>query len=110
MVRMVPDVMVHKYDTLVNEGGGGKDKKVSVIGVLENKPKPTTDKDGMDMVLIDMEVVNSQLDYNLLLGCSYMYAMRVVASTIFQLLMFPHDGNIMTIDQLTYYDSKGSNT
>ena len=24
--------------------------------------------------------------------------------------MFPHDGNIVTIDQLTYYDPKGSST
>ena len=40
-------------------------------------------------VLIDIDVVNSQLDYNLLLGRSYMYAMHIVASTVFRLLMFP---------------------
>ena len=52
-------------------------------------------------VLIKIEVVESQLNYNLLHRHSYMYAMRAIASTIFQLLMFPHDGNIVTIDQLT---------
>ena len=62
------------------------------------------------IVLIDIEVIDAQLDYNLLLGCSYMYAMRSMASTVFQLLMFSHDGKILTVDQLTYYDPKGPAT
>ena len=33
--------------------------------------------------------------------------MRAVASIVFLLMMFPHDGNIMTMDQLTYYDLQG---
>ena len=49
-------------------------------------------------VLINIEVVNAQLDYNLLLGRSYMYAMRAVTSTIFHLMMFPHEGNIVMVD------------
>ena len=61
-------------------------------------------------VLIDIEVVNAQLDYNLLLGRSYMYAMRAVASTFFHLMMFPHEGKIVTIDQLTYHDPQGLTT
>ena len=48
MVRMFLDVRVHKYETLVNVGGGGKDKKVSIMGVLEKITRPTTDRDGMD--------------------------------------------------------------
>ena len=59
------------------------------------------------IVLIEIEVFNVQLDYNLLLGKSYVYTMRVVASAIFHLMMFPHDGKIMTVDQLTYHDMKG---
>ena len=47
------------------------------------------------IVLIDIEVVNAQLDYNLLLERSHVYAMRDVASTFFLLMMFPHDGKIM---------------
>ena len=35
-------------------------------------------------VLINIKVINAQLDYNLLLGRSYMYAMQVVVSTIFR--------------------------
>ena len=58
-------------------------------------------------MLIDIEVVNAQLDYNLLRGHSYMYAMQIVSSIVFLLLMFPRDENIMTIDQLAYYGTKG---
>ena len=58
-------------------------------------------------MLIDIEVVNAYLYYNLLLGRSYMYSMRVIASTVFHLMMFPNDGNIMTVDQLTYHDPQG---
>ena len=54
---MVLDVIVHKYDTLVNEGGGGKDKKVFVIGVLVNRPRTTTYKDGMEMLSMVVSVV-----------------------------------------------------
>ena len=55
---------------------------------------------GGKTILIDIEVVNTQLDYNLLLGHSYMYTMRAMASTVFRQMMFPHDGKIITIDQL----------
>ena len=55
-------------------------------------------------VLINIEFINGQLDYNLLLGRSYMYAMRAVASTVFHLMMFPHEGKIVMVDQLTYHD------
>ena len=61
-------------------------------------------------VLIDIEVINIQLDYNFLLGHSYMYVMRIISSTIFRLLMFPHDGKVVTINQMVYYDPKGSTT
>ena len=59
------------------------------------------------IMLIDIEVFNAQLNYNLLLGHSYMYVMCTIPSTISQILMFPHDGNIVIIDQLMYYDPKG---
>ena len=36
-----------------------------------------------------------------------MYAMRAVASTVFHLMMFPHEGNIVMVDQLTYHDLQG---
>ena len=57
MVRMVPDVMVHKFNTSVGEGGGGKEKKVSIIGVLENKPGPTRDQYGIDTLSMVVSIV-----------------------------------------------------
>ena len=45
-------------------------------------------------VMIAIEVVNAQLDYDLLLGRSYMYAMQEVASTVFRLMMFPTKGRL----------------
>ena len=58
-------------------------------------------------VLIDIEVVNAQLDYNLLLMRSYMYAMRAVTSTVFHLMMFPHEGNIVTVEKITCHNPQG---
>ena len=48
MVAMVPDVIVHKFDTSISGSGGGKDKKASVIEVLENNPMTTANKGGID--------------------------------------------------------------
>ena len=45
--RMLPEVMVIKYDISVDEGRGGKDKNVSILEALENNPLPMEDKDGM---------------------------------------------------------------
>ena len=59
-------------------------------GILMNVPIELVGK----AVLIDIKVVNSQLDYNLLLGHSYMYTMQVISSSVFRLLMFPHDGKM----------------
>ena len=56
-------------------------------------------------ILIDIEVVNAQLDYDLLLGRSYMYTMRTVASTVFRLMMFPHEGKIVMVDHDSQEDS-----
>ena len=72
-------------------------------GILPHVPITLVEK----IVLIDIEVVNAQLDYNLLLRRIYMYAMRVVESTIFHLMMFPHKGKIVMVDQLTYQDPQG---
>ena len=69
-------------------------------GILPHVPITLARK----IVLIDIEVVNAQLDYNLLLGRIYMYVVRAVASTVFRLMMSPHEGNIMMVDQLTYHD------
>jgi hypothetical protein len=53
---------------------------------------------GGKMVEVDVEVVDVPLNYNLLLGCNWNYAMTAVVFSVFHTLGFPRDGNIMTID------------
>jgi hypothetical protein len=57
---------------------------------------------GGKTVSVDVEVVDAPLDYNLLLGRSWFYAMTVIASSVFRCVQFPHQGKIVTIDQLDY--------
>ena len=54
---MVPDVIMHRSDTPVNKGGCGKDKKVFIIGVSENNPRTTVDKDEIDALLMEVSTV-----------------------------------------------------
>jgi hypothetical protein len=51
---------------------------------------------------VKVEVVDAPLDYNLLLGRSCTYAMHTMVATFFQLLLFQHEGQIITIDQLSF--------
>ena len=47
-------------------------------------------------------VVQGPLDFNLFLGRDYVYVMKNVVSTLFRVMCFPHDGNIVTIYQLSF--------
>jgi hypothetical protein len=49
-------------------------------------------------------LVHDPLDFNLLLGRHYVYIMRDLVSTLFRMICFPHNGNIVTIDQLSFID------
>ena len=51
---------------------------------------------------IEVELVDVPLDYNLLLGQNWMYSMQVIASSLFQVVCFPFNGNIVTIDQTSF--------
>jgi hypothetical protein len=53
-------------------------------------------------VCVEVEVVDAPIDYNLLLGRSWTYAMQAVVATVFRVLLFPHEGRIVTIDQLSF--------
>jgi hypothetical protein len=57
---------------------------------------------GGNMVEVEVEVVDAPLDYNLLLGHNWTYAMVIVVSPIFRILYFLHQGEILTIDQLSF--------
>jgi hypothetical protein len=68
-------------------------------GLFQNVPVEL----GGKTILINIEVIDAQLDYNILFGRSYMYAMKAVASSVFRTIMFPHNGKIVTIDQVSHY-------
>jgi hypothetical protein len=57
---------------------------------------------GGKTMCVEVEVVDASLDYNILLGRSWNYAMKVVVVTVFWDLLFPHEGQIVTIDQLSF--------
>jgi hypothetical protein len=76
----------------------------SLEGLFQNVPVEL----GGKTILIDIEVIDAQLDYNILFGRSYMYAMKAVASSVFRKIMFPHNGKIVTIDQVLHYESNPS--
>jgi hypothetical protein len=62
---------------------------------------------GGKTVFIDVMVVQDPLDFSLLLGRDYVYAMKAIVSTLFRVISFPHDGRVVTIDQLSFIDLPG---
>jgi hypothetical protein len=57
---------------------------------------------GGKTIEVEVEVVDVPLDYNPLLGHNWTYAMIDVVSFVFCIPFFPHEGKIMTIDQLSF--------
>jgi hypothetical protein len=66
------------------------------LGVLPHFPISL----GGNIVLVNFIVVQGPLDFNMLLGHDYVYAMNVVVSTLSRVMHLPHIGSIVTIDQL----------
>ena len=62
---------------------------------------------GGKIVFIDIMVVQDPLDFSLLLGRDHVYAMKSIVSTLFHVISFPHDGRVVTIDQLSFIDPPG---
>jgi hypothetical protein len=57
---------------------------------------------GGKTIFFDVMVVHDPLDFNLLLGRDYVYAMKAIVSTLFHVISFPCDGRMVTIDQLSF--------
>jgi hypothetical protein len=68
------------------------------LGILSQFPISL----GGKTILLDVIVVQGSLDFNMLLGHDYVYAMNVVVSMLFRVMHFHHNGIIVTIDQLDY--------
>ena len=59
-------------------------------------------------IYLNVMVVHGPLDYNLLLGCDYIYSMEAIFSTFFRVMCFPHEGRLVQlVDQISF---PGSNT
>ena len=57
---------------------------------------------GGKAVEIDVEVIDGNLDYNILLGRPWIYAMAAVVSTYFRKTAFPFQGGITIVDQQNF--------
>ena len=53
-------------------------------------------------VYVEVEVIDAPFDYNLLLQRNWTYAMSAIASAVFRVVVFPHEGKLVTIDQLDF--------
>jgi hypothetical protein len=58
------------------------------------------------MVQVEVEVFDAPLDYNLLLGRSWIDSMCAFVSTLFHVVCFPHQEKVVTIDQLAFFNSE----
>ena len=54
---MVLEERTHKFIVSVGSGGGGIDRKVAIIGVSANNPRPTADKEGMATLSMEVSMV-----------------------------------------------------
>jgi hypothetical protein len=70
-------------------------------GVLPSLPITLEGK----IVQVEVEVFDAPLDYNLLLGRNWIDSMHVVVSTLFQVVRFPHQGKVVTVNQLSFFNS-----
>ena len=51
---------------------------------------------------VEIEVIDAPLDYNLLLGKSWTYAISAIRSVVLRIVVFPHEGKLVTVDQLNF--------
>lgn len=58
---------------------------------------------------LEVEVVNANMHYSLLLGQIWIHTMFFVVSSLFRVLRFPHEGKIVTVNQFSFFSSSASN-
>jgi hypothetical protein len=73
-------------------------KTSQTLGILPHFPITL----GGKTIFINVMVVQDPLDFTLLLGWDYVYAMKAIVSTLFCVMSFPHNERIVTIDQLSF--------
>jgi hypothetical protein len=68
------------------------------IGILPQLPITLGGKN----ICIGVLIFHDPLDFNFLLGWDYVYAMKFFVSTLFRVMHFPHNGKIVTINQISF--------
>jgi hypothetical protein len=53
---------------------------------------------------VKVEVFDAPLDYNILLGLSWIDSMHAFVSTLFHVIRFPHQGKVVTVDQMAFFN------
>jgi len=51
-------------------------------------------------IIVDVDIVETPFEYNFLVGYCWFYTMTIVLSSISHTVFLPHEGNIITIDQI----------
>jgi hypothetical protein len=69
------------------------------LGILPQFPITLGEK----TVFVNVMVVQGPLDFDLLLGRDYVYAMKSIMSIPFHVISFLHDGRMVTIDELSFF-------
>jgi hypothetical protein len=77
------------------------DSGLRPYGVLPSLPIMLEGK----MVQVEVEVFDTPLDYNILLGHSWIDSMRAIVSTLFHVVRFPHQGKVVTVNQIAFFNS-----
>jgi hypothetical protein len=57
------------------------------------------------LVNVEVDVFDATVYYNLLLGRSWIDVMHTIVSTLFHILRFPHQGKVITVEQLAFFNS-----
>jgi len=70
-----------------------------LLEILPNLPVTLRRK----TIHLNVMAVQGPLDYNLLLGCDYIYSMRAIVSSLFRVMCFLYEGRmVQLIDQLSF--------
>jgi hypothetical protein len=89
--------LTKSHNTLKSFNGFG----FKPYGVLPSFPITLEGK----TVSVEVEVFDSPLNYNILLGRSSIDSMCAFLSTLFRIVRFPHQGKVVTVDQLAFFNS-----
>ena len=55
---------------------------------------------GVKTIIVDVEVVYAPIDYNFILGRGWIHVMMATVSSESRVILFPHRGKIVMIEQL----------